>query len=60
VKDCKICLKLVQKSEELGYQIAGNIYEEDLIDYFSERDPDNYVVPLLCLWCWVELGDYWR
>lgn len=49
MKDCKICLKLVQKSEELGYQIAGNIYEEDLIDYFSERDPDNYVVPLLCL-----------
>ena len=33
----------VQKLEALGYQIAGNIYEEDVIDYLSERDPDNYI-----------------
>ena len=35
--------EVVQKLEALGVQITGNIYEEDVIDYLSERDPDNYV-----------------
>ena len=35
--------EIVREIERLGYQIAGNIYEEDAIDYLSESDPDNYV-----------------
>lgn len=35
--------EIVREIERLGYQVAGNIYEEDAIDYLSESDPDNYV-----------------
>jgi len=29
--------------EKMGYEIAGNIYQDDLIDYFAEQDPNNYL-----------------
>lgn len=29
--------------EEQGYHIIGNIYEEDLIDYLSEHNAENYI-----------------
>ncbi len=30
--------------EEKGYQLVGNIYEEDVIDYLSEEEEDNFVM----------------
>lgn len=44
--------RLKQEIEAKGYQIIGNIYEEDVIDYLSEEKEDNYVmkvsVPVSC------------
>lgn len=34
---------IVHKIEQSGYNIAGNLYEEDVIDYLSENNPDNYI-----------------
>ncbi|WP_237774891.1 hypothetical protein [Clostridioides difficile] len=34
--------------EEQGYHIVGNIYEEDLIDYLSEHNAENYIQKFLC------------
>jgi len=33
---------IVHKTEQFKYNIIGNLYEEDVIDYLSENNPDNY------------------
>ena len=32
--------------DETGYQIIGNLYEIDMIDYLSESNPDNYILKI--------------
>lgn len=36
--------RMKSEIEEKGYKIAGNIYEEDVIDYLSGEEEDNFVM----------------
>lgn len=38
--------KLKEKIEDMGYRIAGNLYEEDVIDYLAESNPENYILKI--------------
>ena len=38
--------KMKKLLDEQGYRIIGNLYEIDVIDYLSERNPDNYVLKI--------------
>ncbi len=38
--------KLYEKVKEMGYIIAGDMYAEDIVDYFSENDPEKFILKL--------------
>ncbi len=37
---------VVSSIEELDYSICGNIYEEDVINYFSEQNPERFILKI--------------
>lgn len=38
--------KIYNQIKDKGYEVDGNIYEEDLIDYFSENNPEKFILKI--------------
>lgn len=38
--------KIYNQIKDKGYKVDGNIYEEDLIDYFSENNPEKFILKI--------------
>lgn len=38
--------EMKERVEQMGYVIGGNLYEEDVIDYLAESNPENYILKL--------------